>query len=105
MVRLDNIDNSGWMQQLRLDYIAWIPPKRKRNGQANAGGAGGAGLVPSSTRHRSGEITLSRPHRSDSVKTVVVTVAFDPPFDLPSPAGGRRPPIVLAQVNGCQLQQ
>ena len=27
VARLDNLDNTGWMEQLRLDYVAWLPTK------------------------------------------------------------------------------
>ena len=77
VARLDKLDNTGWMQLLRLDYFAWLP---ETDSSTNAGNTGPG----SSALHRSGVTKAGRTHKSSHVKgvprTVPLRVRFQPAF-------------------------
>ena len=70
VARLDKLDNSGWGQQVRLDYIAWLP---------------GTG---DTERYRSGEVTVGKSHGLCAVR---LTVNFPTPF-----ADGAQPRVLCS---------
>lgn len=60
--RVDKLDNSGWAQQLRLDYIAVLPNRIARGNRA---------------RYRHGDALVGRSNEHHSVQ---LTISIDPPF-------------------------
>ena len=71
VARLDKLDNSGWGQQVRLDYIAFP-----------SGAVAGA---REHERYRAGEVNVGKSHGKNAVR---ISVSFSSPFSMAAAVAG-----------------
>ena len=98
VARLDKLDNSGWAQMLRLDYMAWLPTPKPKSSEDRAALA--------ALSYRSGISKAGHTHKHKKVKgeprSVRVHIPFDPPllFPIGSEPGLYGAPQVVATMCG-----